>query len=208
MIKVKNGGGADGLQTNRFHLNSACLDNPARHRVRAVLAACQDIRGTIPRWSDRPQWTPPLAHPALASGRSLLRAAIAARSRYSICASAKRTPAAAPHPRHSSRSGAASRTPLRADQPTPAHPRAAKRLPLPAWDFGSARYRRTHPESLRLRLRRPAIPRAATQSEKRAASFPRATESAIAAGPGSTPHAPAAKLSSTILLAAFAAPRY
>ncbi len=97
---------------------------------------------------------------------------------------------------------------LRADQPTPAHPRAAKRLPLPAWDFGSARYRRTHPGSLGSRPRRPANPRAAIQFEKRAANFLRAMESAIAAAPGSTPHAPAAKLSSTIPLVAFAAPRY
>jgi len=43
-------------------------------------------------------------------------------------------------------------------QPTPAHPRAAKRLPRLASDFGSARYRRTHPESSHSRLHPPANP--------------------------------------------------
>ena len=147
---------------------------------------------TIPRWSSRLWWTPPLARRESAPGRSRLRAAIAARSRYSICASAKRTPAGAPHPHHSSRSDAASRMPVRADQPTPAHPRVAKRLPLPAWDFGSARYRRTHPGSLHSRPRRPANPRAAIRFGTPARNFLRAMEFAIAAAPGSTPHAPAA----------------
>jgi len=137
--------------------------------------------GAIPRWSDRLWSTPALAPQASAPGRSRLRAAIAARLRYSICASAKRIPAAALRPHHSFRSGAASRTLLRADRPTPAHPLAAKRLLIPAWDFGSARYRRSHPGSLGSRPRRPANPRAAIQFEKHEANFLRAMESAIAA---------------------------